>query len=187
MGAANEEGRYRVQGVDGLGLEHGVLRLQRSPVGWVAAGRDLARQVAGTLGEQVVAVEHIGSTAVPGLLAKPIIDLAVGVRSESDWKKVECTLTAWGWNYRGDAGEQGGHVFVLERRPSLRVAHLHVIEHEGDQWRRYLALRNRLRTDASARDAYESVKLALVTEFGDNRRRDYTTGKTSIINDLTGD
>jgi GrpB-like predicted nucleotidyltransferase (UPF0157 family) len=138
------------------------------------------------LGDHAVAVEHIGSTAVPDLLAKPIIDLAVGVRSESDRPNIEHALTASGWIYRGDAGNEGGHVFVLERRPSLRVAHLHVVDHDGDQWRRYLILRDRLTTDPSARAAYESAKRALVAEFGTNRRGDYTTGKTSIVNDLTG-
>jgi GrpB-like predicted nucleotidyltransferase (UPF0157 family) len=75
-------------------------------------------------------------------------------------------------------------VFVLERRPSFRVAHLHVVDYDGDQWRRYLTLLHRLRADPSARAVYEAAKLALVARFGDNGRGDYTAGKTATVMDL---
>ncbi len=70
-------------------------------------------------------------TSVPGLLAKPIVDVAVGVRRDADPEAVRRRLVALGWVYRGDAGDAGGHVFILERGPGIRIAHLHVVEHDG--------------------------------------------------------
>lgn len=170
---------------DGLGLEHGVVRLERSRVEWKSFARDLAAQAAETLGADVIGVEHVGSTAVPGLLAKPIVDIAVGVRRAAEIADVSRRLEPLGWVYRGDAGDAGGHVFILYRSPGVRIAHLHVIEHDGEQWRRYLALRDRLQSDPAARSGYERAKLALINEHGtDNSGRAYTSGKSAIIREL---
>ena len=109
-GVESSEGRYYVQDLDGLGLEYGVLNLRHTPAEWVAVGEQLAQQVARTLGDRAIAVEHIGSTAVSGMLAKPIIDLTAGVGSEPNLENIERTLTGRGWIYRGDAGDEGGHV-----------------------------------------------------------------------------
>ena len=75
-------------------------------------------------------------------------------------------------------------MFVLERRPSFRVAHLHVVAYGGGQWHRYLTLLQRLRTDPAARITYEAAKRSLLAEFGDNRRGDYTSGKTTTVSAL---
>lgn len=63
----------------GLGLDYGTVRLCRAEQAWVRAGKNLRDQVASALPRHVIAVEHIGSSSVPGLLSKPIIDLAIGV------------------------------------------------------------------------------------------------------------
>ena len=113
---------------DGLGLEYGTGRLGRSRVEWTSIARDLDGRAAQALSVDVLRVEHVGSTAVPGMLAGPIVGVAVGVRREADLQSIRQRLEALGWIYRGDAGEDGGHVFVLERSPHTRIAHLHVVE-----------------------------------------------------------
>ena len=84
---------------------------------------------------------------------------------------------------RGDAGANGGHVFVLETNPCNRVAHVHVVDYDGEQWRNYLRLRDLLRRSSTARARYESVKQQLASEFGDDRTA-YTDGKTNVVNML---
>ncbi|SDT38639.1 GrpB family protein [Microlunatus soli] len=163
----------------GLGLDYSVLRLARTTGAWVAAGQVLAERVAAVLDGSVAAVEPVGSSSVPGLLAKPIIDLAVGVRSDQRFAPVQRRLLNDGWIYRGDAGSDGGRLFVLETRPRYRVAHLHVVGHGDEQWRNYLRFRDLLRRDPRARRRYEAVKTALAAEGVD--RRSYTAGKTEVV------
>lgn len=167
----------------GLGLDYAQIRLCRTTSAWLAAGEQLRDHVAVALGSSCVGVEVIGSSSVLGLLAKPILDLAVGVSTESEFTQVQVTLVNEGWIYRGNAGDDGGQVFVLESAPWHRVAHLHAVEHGGAQWRAYLLLRDLLRVDADARQRYEAAKIALAERHADDRAA-YTDGKSGIVADL---
>lgn len=170
----------------GLGLGVDALRLERTTEGWVAAGSSLRDEVSAAVGAEAAHVEQVGSSSVVGLLAKPIVDLAVGLTSGCDVTVVRGRLEGAGWIYRGDAAEHGGHVFVLEDRPGHRVAHVHVVAHGGRQWRDYLRLRDLLRRSAAARQRYEDVKVALVAAHVDDRDA-YTEGKTGVVGALLSD
>jgi GrpB-like predicted nucleotidyltransferase (UPF0157 family) len=139
----------------GLGLGYSDLRFERTTEAWLVAGADLRDHVAEALKDLTTNVEAIGSSSVPGLLAKPIIDLVVGLAPSASSTDVESRLEPTGWIYRGDAGSDGGHVFVLESQPRFRVAHLHVVQRDGIQWRDYLRLRDILRHSPEARRRYE--------------------------------
>ena len=166
----------------GLGLDYDHLRFERATEAWLAAGARLRDSVALELGDAVVEVEQIGSSSVVGLLAKPIVDLAVGAGLHIDLPAVTRTLEDAGWIYRGDARESGGHVFVLEARPWHRIAHLHVVVHGGRQWVEYLLLRELLRRQPEARARYESVKLNLERQGVD--RATYQAAKAEVVNEL---
>jgi GrpB-like predicted nucleotidyltransferase (UPF0157 family) len=170
----------------GLGLEYHALRLDRTTDDWVRAGSRLRDRVVAVLGGEAAGVEQIGSSSVVDLLAKPIIDLAVGVSDPHDITGVTAGLEAAGWIYRGNAGDQGGHVFVLEARPWFRVAHAHIVEHGGSQWLDYLRLRDLLRESAAARACYSAAKTRLAEELGDDRKA-YTEGKTEVVRSLLGE
>ena len=170
----------------GLGLDYGTLRLVRTTEAWISAGAQLRDRVADMLGDLAAGVEQIGSSSVLGLLAKPIVDLAVGLPAHHDLALVSSTLEANGWIYRGDAGDNGGHVFVLEARPWHRVAHLHVVDYGKAQWLNYLRLRDLLRRSPEARSRYEAVKLQLADEHGDGRKG-YTDGKSTVVLTLLHD
>lgn len=167
----------------GFGLDYGTVRLSRTTEDAVAAGARLRDDVAATVCGVAADVAHIGSTSVVGLLAKPIVDLAVGLGPGDALQPVADRLRAAGWLYRGDAGDHGGHVFVLESRARHRVAHAHVVEYGGTQWRNYLRLRELLRNDARARLRYEEVKRHLAERYRTNRPA-YTDGKTEVVRAL---
>lgn len=167
----------------GLGLDNDTLRLERTIQEWVDAGARLRDHLADLLANQVADVEQVGSSSVVGLLAKPIIDIAIGLAEEHDLPPVHDSLVGAGWIYRGDAGVSGGHVFVLESKPGHRVAHAHVVDHQSEQWLNYLRLRDLLRADPTARARYEAVKQQLASQVGDDRVA-YTDGKTSIVHQL---
>jgi GrpB-like predicted nucleotidyltransferase (UPF0157 family) len=167
----------------GLGLADDSLLLDRTTADWIDAGARLRRDVADRLAGFAAGVEQIGSSSVNGLLAKPIVDLAIGVTTDQELTPVRERLEPAGWIYRGDAGAQGGHVFVLESAPWHRVAHAHVVDHLGEQWLNYLRLRDLLRRSPGARQRYEETKLRLINEVGDDRTV-YTEGKTEIVASL---
>ncbi len=96
---------------------------------------------------------------------------------------VDVLIEVEGWIYRGDAGDDGGHVLVLEDRPWHGVAHAHVVSLGGDQWRNYLRLRDLLRESPAARERYAAAKRSLLQASG-NDRSAYTMGKTDIVRSL---
>jgi GrpB-like predicted nucleotidyltransferase (UPF0157 family) len=163
-----------------LGLTYGQVRLVDSDPGWPAAFERVAAELGGALGERAVAVEHVGSTAVPGLVAKPILDLAVGLAPTSDPDQVIPAMERLGYQFCGDKGDTGGLLFVLEDRPAHRIAHVHVVPHGSEKWRRYLAFRDRLRIDPDARASYAEVKCRLGEQCASDRQA-YTAGKAAFV------
>ena len=170
-------------GDSALGLAYGQVRLAPNDPGWPGAFRRLAVELRATLGDLAVAVEHVGSTAVPGLAAKPILDVVVGLAPGTDPDRVITALAPLGAQFRGDKGGEGGLLLVIEDQPAHRVAHLHLVGHGDRQWRRYLALRDRLRADPAARTAYAQLKGRLAGRFSGDRRA-YTAAKAAFIGHL---
>lgn len=167
-----------------LGLRYGSVRLVEHDAGWRRAflrARALLVQALRGVGAEV---EHIGSTAVPGLPAKPILDIAVGIPQSVDVSGCIMRLQQHGFDYRGDAGDGGGHVFV-RAKADVRTHHVHLVALGGRQWRAYLTLRDLLRQDAEARDGYAAVKRDLALRFPEDRKS-YTNAKDAIVEQLVG-
>lgn len=169
-----------------LGLSRGRVRLEDTEAGWPAAFGRLAAALRDALGSEAVAIEHVGSTAVPGLVSKPILDLAVALRRGADIESVIGAFERAGYQFRGDQGDEGGLLFVLEDQPDHRIAHVHVLQYADAQWSAYLTVRERLRADRQTRAAYEALKRRLAEEFPHDREA-YTAGKASFIAGLLDD
>ena len=164
----------------GLGLPQGVVGLSIAQPGWGALATRLADELRLVLAPHVAAVEHIGSTAVPGLLCKPIIDLAVLLGDSVDPALVIELLTGEGWHFVGDQGSAGGLVFSVRDDTDQRLVHLHVIGAGDPQWNDYLIVRDRLRSDPDARAEYVAVKATLAAAHPFDRVA-YTDGKDDIV------
>jgi GrpB-like predicted nucleotidyltransferase (UPF0157 family) len=125
----------------------------------------------------------VGSTAVPDLDAKPILDIALALPSTEDVPRLQRPLGEPGYGYRGDAGGEGGHLFVKESAPAIRTHHLHVVAVDDPQWRERLLVRDKLRADEALRARYAELKKALQERFGEDRRG-YTEAKNEFIRGL---
>jgi len=163
-----------------IGLLRHTVRLVEHQPEWAALGRREIERLRAGLGEAVLDIQHVGSTAVPGLPAKPILDLAAAVRSPSDIAAVVTRLVALGYLDRGDGGREGGHLCAQESAPELRTIYLHVVARSDRQWRDYLAFRDRLRNDALLRAEYAALKTDLATRYPADRAA-YTAGKHDFI------
>ena len=133
-------------------------------------------------------VEHIGSTAVPGLVAEPIIDMLAVVEDLEAAAVAEVRLREIGWLAAPEPGDDAERKlsFCL---PSveLRTHHLHVVEREFSGWRGWLAFRNYLRTHPDAAREYGELKTRLAKEHGiDSNQRDaYRAGKAEWVGSIT--
>ena len=133
------------------------------------------------LGAEEFAIEHIGSTAVPGLAAKPTIDIMLGASSLVRIEQMIAPLASVGFQYM-----PGHERKIPERRLFAKPAehprsvHLHGVVRDGRIWRDQLAFRDALRSDSSLARAYEALKRALATAHQEDRAA-YTDGKTNFV------
>ncbi len=134
-------------------------------------------RIEAALRDIAVVVEHVGSTAVPGLAAKPILDIMVGVRRLADSERCVEPLDALGYEFRGDGGIPD-HLFFRKGQP--RTHHLHMVEHRSAFWNDHISFRDRLRGEADLARRYGELKQRLATEYR-TRRADYTEAKTPFI------
>jgi len=133
------------------------VRIVESNPAWPVAFSEIAALVRGALGPVAVRVEHVGSTAVPGLAAKPVIDVQLSVASFDPHDAYAAPLAALGYEYRTD-DEPGHRFFALTSDSGERLVNLHVCR-AGSEWeRRHLAFRDALRADPDLRDRYEAEK-----------------------------
>ena len=167
----------------GLGLDRGTVHLVEVQPGWAALAETVRVELAVALADRAIEIEHIGSTAVARLVAKPILDFAIGIRDDVEPLSLQSPMEQIGWEFRADAGEQGGLVFVLETQPMHRVSHAHVVAYGDSQWRNYLQLRDLLRINADARSVYRAAKSGLAERFPSDRGA-YTLGKAGVVRSL---
>lgn len=166
-----------------IGLKRGVVRVVSHRLGWhdlFEQERLLLRQ---HIGHLALDVQHVGSTAVPGLDAKPIIDIAVAVASAPAILRCVSPLCRLGYVDRGDKGGAGGHLFVKESTPDVRTHHVHVVTIDDPQWRRYLCFRDGLRGDEALRARYATLKRDLQEKFPLDRRA-YTVAKDEFVREV---
>lgn len=166
-----------------IGLKRGSVQVKGYSDSWAIFGEQECRLIAGITGVEIDLVQHVGSTSVPGLVAKPIIDLVLGTEDVGSITELNNRLEEIGYIYRGDARESGGHLWVKESSSDVRMVHLHVVAIDSEQWNNYLKLRQLLRSDENARAKYAALKHELAHKFPQDRKA-YTDGKAAFIRDL---
>ncbi len=148
---------------------------------WPRLFEELRDRVVAALGDLVVAVEHVGSTAVPGLPAKPIVDLDVVIATAADLPAAIERLATLGYVHRGDLGIPGREAFS---RPSdTPPHHLYVCARDSTELRRHLLFRDYLRTHPEDARAYGALKRQLATRFRDDREA-YTEAKSAFVAEI---
>jgi GrpB-like predicted nucleotidyltransferase (UPF0157 family) len=125
-------------------------------------------------------VEHIGSTSVPDLRAKPVIDMLAPVGSLREARDALPVLADAGWLFWPEDPCAHYRLWLLRPRPEARTHHLHVIEAEHPHAKALLAFRDALRADAGLRNEYASLKERLAQEHRDNRNA-YTNAKAAFV------
>jgi GrpB-like predicted nucleotidyltransferase (UPF0157 family) len=139
--------------------------------------------IAGALGNLALRIEHVGSTAVPGLLGKPVLDVAVAVRSEVDADTGVAPLVAAGYTYRGRHGEDPRRRYYVRDRFGQRAAQIHLYILPAQGWEEQLVFRDALRTGPDLASAYATEKLRIAEAVAWNKL-DYSIAKGQFIEDM---
>jgi GrpB-like predicted nucleotidyltransferase (UPF0157 family) len=169
--------------VTSLGLERGTVRLVPYDSRWPVLFLDEAERIRSIAGADLpLAIEHVGSTAIPGLAAKPILDLLGGYPRGASVSTYVDALTRAGYQHRGEQGIPGREFF---RRGDPRSYHFHLAEKGGTFWREHLAFRDALRTQPELRDAYAALKVQLAQKYPYDREA-YIEGKTEFVRKVVG-
>jgi GrpB-like predicted nucleotidyltransferase (UPF0157 family) len=132
---------------------------------------------------QIVGIEHFGSTAVPGLAAKPIIDILIAVRSLAHAKATMIEpIMSLGYVYWSENPKADRMFFVKGMPPygERRTHHVHITEPDGEMWQRRLAFRDYLRGNPEEARRYEVLKRDLAARYPADREQ-YTNAKTEYV------
>lgn len=163
-----------------LGLEHGIVRLSDYTELWAELYREEEERISAAVGNLIVDLKHIGSTAIPGIKAKPVIDMMAGVARLEKALQCKAPLEALGYDFIAGADIPNDYVFG---QGCPRTHYLHVVEHGSAQWTDHLCFRDRLRNDPDLARAYERLKEELSRKFSDSRAK-YHAAKSKFINEV---
>lgn len=165
-----------------LGLKRGTVVLLPHETEWEEQGRQVVELLRRVLGPAARDIQHVGSTAVTHIRAKPILDIAVGMDDpEQAFAFVE-ELERVGVVFRvRDTDKDGGLLFVMgDFAADTRTCHIHVVVWQGEAWYNYIDFRDYLNARPEQARRYETCKLELAARYGADRER-YTEGKAPLI------
>lgn len=149
---------------------------------WPASAAEAIAELADAL-PAFARIEHFGSTSVPGLAAKPVIDLMAGVTDLDDASdQLHKVLPALGYAVL-DTGMRG-RLFFVRDQAGRRTHHLHVVPADSIPTRNEILLRDYLRSRPQDAARYGALKRSLATELGGTDSPDYTRGKTELVQEL---
>jgi GrpB-like predicted nucleotidyltransferase (UPF0157 family) len=136
------------------------------------------------IGHYVADIQHIGSTAVPGLAAKPIIDIMIGLRRLLDAQDCIMPIEAMEYEYVPEFEDEfPERRYFRKSKKGIRTHQIHMVEIDTPFWKRHLLFRDRLRFNSKSANEYASLKRELATTF-ENDRKGYTNAKTDFINSV---
>jgi GrpB-like predicted nucleotidyltransferase (UPF0157 family) len=149
---------------------------------WPGVFQSLRKRIADALGDMAAAIEHVGSTAVPGLAAKPIIDIDVLLTSEPMLPTAIERLATLGYLHRGNLGIPEREAFFAPVNDPPH--HLYLCPPCSAEFRRHIAFRDYLRAHLKDAKIYGNLKIALAKRFRDDRPA-YNTAKGEFVEELT--
>lgn len=169
-----------------IGLKRGTVKLYEYEEEWEIEAQNTITKLRKILGNIIKDIQHVGSTAIPSIKAKPIIDIAIAVDDFNEILAFEKDLKNEGFYYRpnSDLGKQllfaSGSYY--EGTGNLQTHFIHIVKTESMDWINYINLRDYLNNNLSVAKEYEMLKESLALQFSiDNGREKYLKGKHEFI------
>lgn len=125
---------------------------------WKSDFEAIRKEIIAAIGDLIIGIEHVGSTSVEGLSAKPCIDIDVVIKDYSVFNTIVSKLEAIGYIYEGNLGIEGREAFKYFNKPHLQTHHLYVCPQQSKELHRHLTFRDFLRSNPEAVKNMEQLK-----------------------------
>jgi GrpB-like predicted nucleotidyltransferase (UPF0157 family) len=162
---------------------HRTFTLEKYNQNWPQKYKIMAKFLKSLFGKEIVNIEHIGSTSIPGMLAKPQIDIQVEVKNLSNIKKFYKKMEENGFIAKGDYSNINEEYFTKDNKEGKRLFSIHVFQTGNPELFNHVNFRDYLIKNKEDRDLYISVKKDLYSKFSDNFSL-YDNGKKDIIKSI---
>lgn len=164
-----------------LGLRRGTVAVEPHNSEWEVTAQQTIAKLRKILGDTAVDIQHIGSTSIKNICAKPIIDIVVGVRDFNDILELNAVLEDNGFIFRGqDVPDQ--YLYVCGGTDT-RTHHIHAVIYCSEAWNNYINMRDYLNCHKAEAQAYSELKEKLARQYPDDRNR-YTELKSGLIAEI---
>ena len=160
-----------------LGLKRGELYLSPYRDEWPVLFEAEKRIIAAAIGNHIADIQHVGSTSVPGMRAKPILDIAIAVEGFETARVCIEPLIGLGYMFKGENGIPRRHYF---QKGEPCTHHVHMVEETSEEWTKLILFRDHLRSDRSVAEGYGRLKAALVDSLAGDRKA-YLAAKAEFI------
>lgn len=163
-----------------LGLQRGTVRLESYNPEWqkLFEAEKLALQE--ILGDKFIAAEHVGSTSIPDIKAKPILDWMLAIPNLNDWEWLKEPLAKLGYEFRRDLRQEQSHVLFVKGPEENRTHYLKVTELNSDFWTEHILFRDYLIKHSQYREEYQNLKEKMLADHSGDREP-YTKGKEEFV------
>lgn len=150
---------------------------------WKSDFEQIKREIESVLGNLILGMEHVGSTSVEGMSAKPCIDIDVVIKDYGVFETVVSKLASIGYIHEGDLGIKDREAFKYADKPHLKTHHLYVCPRDSAELRRHITFREYLKSHPEAVKRYSAVKETAARLYPDNIDA-YMEYKSSCIEDM---
>lgn len=148
---------------------------------WKDEFKSIENELLSVLSGKIISIEHVGSTSVEGLAAKPIIDIDVVI--DQNFEEVKKSLECIEYMHEGDLGIAGREAFNYENKPHLMLHHLYVCNKDNEELFRHITFRNYLRKHKEDREKYSDIKKEMALKYPKDIDS-YIEGKQPVILDI---
>jgi len=163
-----------------IGLKRGTVKLLPHNPKWTEAFEKEKEVLSKALNGLVVDIQHIGSTSIPGIPAKPIIDISIGIKTMKNSKDFIKIFEDIGYEYRPDFGGPTIQLLFVKGPEEKRTHYIHLMKYNGSIWINDLAFRDYLRKNKDRAEQYANLKKKLAANFANDRTK-YTASKANFI------
>ena len=150
---------------------------------WKDGFEQIKNELVAAIGDMIIGIEHVGSTSVEGMSAKPCIDIDVVIEDYSVFGKLVDALAAIGYIHEGDLGIKDREAFGYSNKPHLPKPHLYVCPKSSEELHRHVTFRDFLRSNADAAKKYSQVKQEAAELFSNDIDR-YMEHKAPCIEEI---